>query len=128
MNINIGSKWIVYQSVEELKSLMELHYVRIGNDVSIGDNVRLGNYVTLGDNVRIGDNVRLDQSPLYIASALPFIFNGYNDRIQIGCKDFTVTEWIERYREIAIEAEITDESRIQKYYRLICFYDEWREK
>jgi len=107
MNINIGRKWIVYQSIDEIKGYMELYYVT------------LGNYVTLGDNVRLG------QSPIYIASALPFIFNGYNDRIQIGCKDFTVTEWIERYREIAIEADITDESIIQKYYKLICLYGEW---
>ena len=116
MNINIGGKWIKYQSIDEIKGYMESYYLTLGNNLTLGDFVRLGNKVTLG------------KSPLYIASDLPFIFNGYNDRIQIGCKDFTVTEWIERYREIAIEAEITDESRIQKYYKLICFYDEWREK
>ena len=109
-------------------------YVTLGNDVTLGDGVRLGNDVTLGNDITLGDDVTLDngvsidQSPLYISSDLPFIFNGYNDRIQIGCKDFTANEWKKQYREIAEGAGITDESIIQKYYKLICLYDEWRCK
>jgi NDP-sugar pyrophosphorylase family protein len=108
--------------------------VRIGDNVTLGDGVRIGNYVTLGnditlgDGVRIGYDVRIGKSPLYITSDLPYLFNGYNDRIQIGCKDFTVAEWKESYEDIAERSGETNENVIQKYYKLICLYDEWRCK
>jgi acetyltransferase-like isoleucine patch superfamily enzyme len=102
--------------------------VRIGDWVWLGDCVRIGNGVRIGNHAMLGDGVRLGKSPLYITSDLPYLFNGYNDRIQIGCKDFTVAEWKESYEDIAERSGETNENVIQKYYKLICLYDEWRCK
>jgi hypothetical protein len=143
MKINIGNNWIDYSDISELKDTLANHdvrlgdRVRLGNRVTLGDDVRLGDWVTLGNDVtlgnrvslgngvRIGDGVSLGKSPLYIKFDLPFIFNGYNNRIQIGCRDYTVDYWLENYKKIASETGITDEQIIEKYYQLIKLYSTW---
>jgi acyl-[acyl carrier protein]--UDP-N-acetylglucosamine O-acyltransferase len=143
MKINIGNNWIDYSDISELKDTLANHDVRLGNDVTLGNWVRLGNdvtlgdrvtlgndvtlgnRVTLGDDVTLGNRVRLEQNPFYVCSELPFIFNGYNDRIQIGCRDYTVEYWLENYKKIASETGITDEQIIEKYYQLIKLYSTW---
>lgn len=97
-------------------------------DLSELTNALQNAHCQLGNHAMLGDGVRLGKSPLYITSDLPYLFNGYNDRIQIGCKDFTVAEWKESYEDIAERSGETNENVIQKYYKLICLYDEWRCK
>ena len=110
----------------QYEDLNEIQTALRNNDVSLGNYVRLGDYVSLGNGVRLGDGVSLGKSPLYINSDLPFIFNGYNNRIQIGCRDYTVDYWLENYKQVAIEVGITDEQIIEKYYQLIKLYSTWK--
>ena len=123
-----------YEDLSELTNALQNAHCQLGNHamlgdwVWLGDCVRIGNGVRIGNHAMLGDGVRLGKSPLYITSDLPYLFNGYNDRIQIGCKDFTVAEWKESYEDIAERSGETNENVIQKYYKLICLYDEWRCK
>ena len=119
MKINIGNNWIDYSDISELKDTLANHDVRLGDWVTLGDRV------TLGNRVMLGNRVRLEQNPFYVCSELPFIFNGYNNRIQIGCRDYTVDYWLENYKQVASEAGITDEQIIEKYYQLIKLYSTW---
>lgn len=116
MNINIGHEWIEYSNIAELSGILQFHRVSLGNYVKLGDGVRLGN------DVRLGDGVSLVESPFYVCSNLPYIFNGYLDRIQIGCCDYTVDEWESKHEEIADKHGITDTLIIEKYFQLIQFY------
>jgi hypothetical protein len=98
----------------------------LGNWVRLGNWVMLGNRVRLGNDVMLGNRVMLEQNPFYVCSELPFIFNGYNDRIQIGCRDYTVEYWLENYKKIASETGITDVEIIERYHQLIKLYSTWK--
>jgi len=129
-----GGKRYEYSELTELTQVFMSAGIKVGRGVTFGDEVSIGNGVSIGHRCRIGEKVsigyrcRIEISPMYIASDLPYIFNGYHDRIQIGCKDYTVNEWLENYRDIAASANITDECVIQKYFAMIQFYNEHFKK
>ena len=99
---------------------------RISADCKIGNGCLISADCKIGSRCRISAGFKIETSPLYIASELPFIFNGYADRIQIGCKDYTIDEWLEKDEKIADEAGIADANIICKYHQLITLYSSWR--
>lgn len=121
------------------------NYTRIGSDCTIVTRSRVGSMVSIGNQCVVHQGCKIENNltictgtrlitggvisvnPFYVQADLPYVFNGYGDLIQIGCRTYTIDEWLYKYKQVATEAYICDPVVIKKYLRLIKQYKAWRD-
>ena len=110
---NYRWKKFEYSSINELKQEFENRHINIGYRVSIGDDASIGYRVSIGDYASIGDNTSIIKGIYFNGSKFTVTWCG-NDRVQIGCKNLSISEWKEIGKKIGTEENFTDE-QIEEY-------------
>ena len=115
-----GDGWNLYEVTDitelEKRNIQIGDGARIGNGAWIGDGARIGNGARIGDGANIGDN----ESPIIvyiIGSRYPVSYWG-EDRIDIGCENHTIDQWLTQGEMIAKRNGLT-EVEIAEYTRYV---------
>jgi hypothetical protein len=83
----------------------------IGSTVSIGSETRIRDGARIGPGAHIGDKAR--PTCIYITGPrFPVSYWG-EDRIDIGCKTRSISDWLNDYTDIAAEYNLTVEDIIE---------------
>jgi len=85
---------------------------RIGSNSEIGDNSRIGYNSVIGYNSEIGDNVKV--KTLFFCGSNHSVYYWGEDKIQIGCQSFTISEWETNFKIIGIKHNYSGE-QIKEY-------------
>lgn len=118
-NSYIDEKTIIRDNVTIRRKSFIGHSVRIGYNVIIRDKSFIGAKTIIKSNTQ-------PQTILINASSYPIHYWG-DDRIQIGCILFTIQEWKEKYKQIAIDYGYT-ESQIIEYKSWIDQIEIWHKQ
>ena len=89
-----------YENITDLKTQLEAHGISIGYGAIIGDGA------IIGENLKI-KCIAINGSRHHVS------YCG-QDSIQIGCKQFTISQWEEMYSEVG-EEEGYDDSEKEEY-------------
>ena len=96
---------------------------KLGYDCELGDGCKLGNDCELGDGCKLGDSCKLGygckvKHTLCIHASRHTITYWGCDAIQIGCKQYTIFEWLSNYENIGRSNNYSDKE-IEEYWMYI---------
>ena len=117
--------WVLfeYDVLSDLAHEFSIRNIRIGNDCKLGDGCWLGNDCWLGDGCELGDGCKLGNGckvkhTLCIHASRHTITYWGCDAIQIGCKQYTIFEWLSNYENIGRSNNYSDKE-IEEYWMYI---------
>ena len=129
--------WVLfeYDVLSDLAHEFSIRNIRIGNDCELGDGCKLGygcwlgydcklGYgCELGDGCKLGDSCKLGNGckvkhTLCIHASRHTITYWGCDAIQIGCKQYTIFEWLSNYENIGRSNNYSDKE-IEEYWMYI---------
>jgi carbonic anhydrase/acetyltransferase-like protein (isoleucine patch superfamily) len=95
----------------------------IGDDTKIGDNTTIGYGTTIGDRTTIGDGTTIGDDTtilksIFIVGSRHSVCWWQNGVINIGCKQFTIGEWMENFENIG-KSEGYSDNEIEEYVEYI---------
>ena len=105
-----GWKSFEYETFDDIKLELNKRNIFIGHSATIGDSATIGNYAKIGHEVLVR-GICFSGSKHHVA------YWG-EDAIQIGCKKFTIQEWLDNFKSIG-EKEHYSEEQIQEYWNYI---------
>lgn len=105
--------WVLfeYDVLSDLAHEFSIRNIRIGNDCELGDSCKLGN------GCRLGNDCKVKHTLCIHASHHTITYWGC-DAIQIGCKKYTIFEWLSNYENIGRSENYSDKA-IGEYYMYI---------
>jgi len=142
-----------YENILDLKEELDKRKISIGDHASIGYGASIGDYASIGDHVSIGyrasigdhasigygasigdrasigyrasigDHVKL-QKNFYIVSSKHCITYTGNDTLSIGCHNYTIDKWLEKFEIIGKKANYS-ETEINEYKQYILMAKEF---
>ena len=90
----------------------------IGDSSSIGSRSSIGNGSSIGDSSSIGYGVKV--KALFFAGTKHSVSYWGEDKIQIGCKQYSISEWESKYKQIG-NIEGYSEEQLEEYaYYIEC--------
>lgn len=129
--------WVLfeYDVLSDLAHEFSIRNIRIGNgcklgndcklgyDCELGDGCKLGNDCELGYGCKLGDSCKLGNGckvkhTLCIHASRHTITYWGCDAIQIGCKQYTIFEWLSNYENIGRSNNYSDKE-IEEYWMYI---------
>lgn len=117
--------WVLfaYDVLSDLAHEFSIRNIRIGNDCKLGNDCwlgyscELGNGCKLGYGCRLGDGCKVKHTLCIHASHHTITYWGC-DAIQIGCKQYTIFEWLSNYENIGRSENYSDKA-IGEYWMYI---------
>ena len=120
----LGSGWTEFQydKLSDLDSEFKSRGIIIYNydSAKIGDYANIGHSTNIGDSANIGHYAKI-KSICFQGSRHFVCYWGF-DLIQIGCKQYSISEWIEKYNRIG-EGEDYSQAEINEYFGYITLID-----
>ena len=123
--------WVLfeYDVLSDLAHEFSIRNIRIGNDCELGNGCKLGNGCWLGNDCELGYGCKLGDScklgngckvkhTLCIHASRHTITYWGCDAIQIGCKQYTIFEWLSNYENIGRSNNYSDKE-IEEYWMYI---------
>ena len=123
--------WVLfeYDVLSDLAHEFSIRNIRIGNDCELGNGCKLGYGCWLGDGCELGYGCKLGDScklgngckvkhTLCIHASRHTITYWGCDAIQIGCKQYTIFEWLSNYENIGRSNNYSDKE-IEEYWMYI---------
>ena len=89
----------------------------LGYDCELGNGCELGYGCKLGDSCELGDGCKVKHTLCIHASRHTITYWGC-DAIQIGCKQYTIFEWLSNYEKIGRSNNYSDKE-IEEYWMYI---------
>ena len=129
--------WVLfeYDVLSDLAHEFSIRNIRIGNDCELGNDCKLGYGCWLGDSCKLGygcwlgydcklgndcelgDGCKVKHTLCIHASRHTITYWGC-DAIQIGCKQYTIFEWLSNYENIGRSNNYSDKE-IEEYWMYI---------
>ena len=105
--------WVLfeYDVLSDLAHEFSIRNIRIGNDCELGDGCKLG------DSCELGNGCKVKHTLCIHASRHTITYWGC-DAIQIGCKQYTIFEWLSNYENIGGSNNYSDKE-IEEYWMYI---------
>lgn len=101
---------------------------RVHDDCRIDQSVRIYQHCTIGRDSKILSNTVITESPLHVVAIRPYVFNAYNDLVQIGCTVQTIAQWRKDYKKKVYTPWLLDQYTINRYYDLLKVAEKWHKK
>lgn len=105
--------WVLfeYDVLSDLAHEFSIRNIRIGNDCELGYDCKLG------DSCELGNGCKVKHTLCIHASRHTITYWGC-DAIQIGCKQYTIFEWLSNYENIGRSNNYSDKE-IEEYWMYI---------
>lgn len=107
-----GWKPFCYKNLNDLNDKFAKRNIKIGGYVEIGDNANIGDSANIGSCAEIGDCTEINRTLFLIGSQHTVSYWGEN-RIQIGCKGYSISEWQKNFKRVGKLENYTDEQIIE---------------
>ena len=111
--------WVLfeYDVLSDLAHEFSIRNIRIGNDCELGYDCKLGDSCWLGYSCKLGYGCKVKHTLCIHASRHTITYWGC-DAIQIGCKQYTIFEWLSNYENIGRSNNYSDKE-IEEYWMYI---------
>ena len=111
--------WVLfeYDVLSDLAHEFSIRNIRIGNGCKLGNDCELGNGCKLGNDCELGNGCKVKHTLCIHASRHTITYWGC-DAIQIGCKQYTIFEWLSNYENIGRSNNYSDKE-IEEYWMYI---------
>lgn len=120
-----GWKSFTFEKIEDIKNELMSRNISIGVGTIIGDRVKIGygaiieNWAKIGDGAKIGYDAKIERT-LYITGSRHVVIYWGENKINIGCKKYSIDEWKKHFKSIG-ESEGYTPEEIEEYREYIEF-------
>ena len=103
---------------------------KIGSSAEIGPSAEIGSSAQIGPRAEIGSSAKIGDSAivktLFITGSRHSVSYWGEDKIEIGCHQYSISEWLERYDNIGRQNDYAEEeiNEYLGYINLIKLFHE----
>ena len=120
-----GWKSFTFKKIEDIQDELSKRKIKIGDCAIIGNGVTIGNRAKIEDRTKIGDCAKIGdcvtiKRALYINGSRHHVKYWGENKINIGCKKYSIDEWKSHFKSIG-ESEGYTPEEIEEYREYIEF-------